>query len=100
MRKTCFLLAILFLAFSSGTLAQTKISGSIKGKLADTVKKEILAKATISIMNPKDSSLVTYTVANDKGEFEIKELQAGLYKLLISFQGFDTYSKNFMISKD
>jgi hypothetical protein len=81
-------------------MSQDKVIGSVKGKLADSVKKESLAKATITIMNPKDSSVVTYTVANDKGEFEIKDLPAGLYKLMASFQGFDTWSKNFMISKD
>ena len=55
-------------------IAQDKVMGSVKGKLADSVKKESLAKATITIMDPKDSSVVTYTVANDKGEFEIKDL--------------------------
>ena len=71
-------------------MAQDKVIGSVKGKLTDSVKKESLAKATITIMNPKDSSVVTYTVANDKGEFEIKDLPAGLYTAMVSFQGFDT----------
>jgi hypothetical protein len=84
----------------SGALAQDKVIGSIKGKLADSVKKESLAKATITVSNPKDSSIVTYTVANDKGEFEINDLPAGMYKVTVSFQGFDNWSKNFMISKD
>ncbi len=90
----------MLLGLCSGLMAQTKMMGSVKGKLADTVKKESMAKATVTIMNPKDSSLVTYTLANEKGEFEIKDLEAGLYRLLVSYQGFDTYSKNFMISKD
>lgn len=81
-------------------MAQGRIAGSVKGKLSDTVKKESLAKATITILNPKDSSIVTYTVANEKGEFEVKDLDAGLYTLMVSFQGFDTWKKNFMISKD
>lgn len=100
MRKIYFLLSILLLTMYSGAMAQPKTMGTVKGKLVDTVRKESMAKATVSIINPKDSSLVTYTVANEKGEFEIKDLEAGLYKLLVSFQGFDTYAKNFMISKD
>jgi Outer membrane protein beta-barrel family/CarboxypepD_reg-like domain len=94
------MLSLLILGFSSVSMAQNKVLGSIKGKLADTVKKETLAKATVTIMNPKDSSVVTYTVANEKGEFEIKDLEEGLYKLMVSYQGFDNYSKSFMISKD
>ena len=100
MRKVYFLLSLLLLGICPGLMAQTKISGSIKGKLADSVKKESMAKATVTVMNPKDSSVVTYTMANEKGEFEIKDLEAGLYKLMVSFQGFDTWSRNFMISKD
>ncbi len=100
MRKVYFLLSLLLLGICPGLMAQTKISGSIKGKLADSVKKESMAKATVTVMNPKDSSVVTYTIANEKGEFEIKDLEAGLYRLMVSFQGFDTWSRNFMISKD
>ena len=87
------------LGIVSGSMAQDKIVGSIKGTLADSVKKESLAKATITVMNPKDSSVVTYAVANDKGEFEINDLPAGMYKVVVSFQGFDSWSKNFMISR-
>lgn len=100
MRKIYLLLSFLLLGISSISFAQNRILGTVKGKLADTTKKESLAAATITIMNPKDSSVVTYTVANSKGEFEVKDLDTGIYKLVISFQGYDTYSKTFMISRD
>lgn len=100
MKNVYFLLSFLLLGLSNEITAQGRIAGSVKGKLSDTVKKESLAKATITILNPKDSSIVTYTVANEKGEFEVKDLDAGLYTLMVSFQGFDTWKKNFMISKD
>jgi len=97
MKKLYFLLSFLLLGVCSGALAQ---NGSVKGKLLDSVKKESLAKATITIMNPKDSSVVTYTVANDKAEFEVKDLDTGIYMIMVSFQGYDNWTKKFMISKD
>jgi hypothetical protein len=97
MKKIYLLLSVCLLAICSGALAQ---SGSVKGKLVDTVKKESLAKATITITNPKDSSVVTYTVANDKAEFEVKDLDTGIYMIIVSFSGYDSWTKKFMISKD
>ncbi|MBC7850296.1 MAG: outer membrane beta-barrel protein [Chitinophagaceae bacterium] len=99
MKKICFILSVLILGVVSQSMAQKAI-GVVKGKLADTVKKESLAAATVTIMNPRDSSLVTYTLANDKGEFQVRDLDTGLYKLMISFSGYDTYSRNFSISAD
>lgn len=100
MRKIYLLLSLLTLGVCSGALAQNRVIGTVKGKLADSVKKESLAKATVTIMNPKDSSVVTYTVANANAEFLVKDLDTGVYKLIVSFQGFDDWSKSFMISKD
>lgn len=98
MRKIYLILSLLLLGGIITASAQKKVTGTIKGKLVDSVNKEPMAGATVTVMNPKDSSVVSFKVANAKGEFEIGELEAGLYNLLVSFQGFDTYSKNFMIS--
>lgn len=100
MRKIYLLLSVLLLAVCTAAIAQTRISGTVKGKLTDSVKNESLGKATVTIMNPKDSSVVTYTVANDKGEFLVKDLDTGVYRLIVSFQGFDSWTKSFMISRD
>lgn len=98
MRKIYLILSLLLLGGVITASAQKKVTGTIKGKLVDSVNKEPMAGATVTVLNPKDSSVVSFKVANTKGEFEIGDLEAGLYRLLISFQGFDNYSKNFMIS--
>lgn len=100
MRKIYLLLSLILLASSSSLMAQKNVVGSVKGKLIDSVKKESMANATVTVLNPKDSSVVGYSVAKSTGEFEIGNLEAGLYRLIVSFQGFDAYSKNFMISAD
>lgn len=81
-------------------LAQNKINGSVKGKLSDTLSKESLAEATVSILNLLDSSLVSFALSNAKGEFEIKDLDTGTYRLLITFQGFANQSRKISISRE
>ena len=94
-------MATLVLALlTSSVSAQNKVNGSIKGKLADTVFKENLSEATVTVLDAKDSSVIGFTLANAKGEFEIKDIPAGMYRLLVTFQGYDPYTKNFMISPE
>ena len=65
-----------------------KTDGSIKGKLVDTASKQAIADATVSVINAKDSSLITFTLTNKQGVFEIKGLEEGDYQLVISHQAY------------
>ena len=96
MRK--FLLLAMFACLGFAGFGQS--NGTIKGKITDTLFKQDLSEATISILHAKDSTPVTFTIADAKGSFQIKDLDTGLYRLLITYQGYAPYSKNFMISKD
>ena len=96
MKKILFLL-FSFILFAAVAIAQ---DGSVKGKLIDTSGKQPLSAATISIMNAKDSSLVSSLLTDKKGTFEIKNLDAGNYRILISFKGYQTWKKNFSITAD
>lgn len=84
------------------TLAMTahaqKADGSIKGKLVDTASKQPVADATISIINTKDSSLVTFTLTNKQGVFEVKGLVEGNYILQISHGAYQPMNKPFAIT--
>ena len=62
--------------------------GSIKGKLIDTAAKQPISDATVSAINAKDSSLASYTLSDKQGSFEIKGLDSGSYRLVISHQGY------------
>src|SRR5215210_713166 len=95
MRKV-YTVAILCLIASFAT-AQ---SGSIKGKLLDTTFREVLSDATISILNPIDSTPVTFSIADKNGAFEIKNLDTGAFRMLITFKGYRAISKNFKIARD
>jgi len=90
--KKIFTLIFLFLMFSVGVSAQ-KTDGSIRGKLVDTLAKQPITDATVSVMNNSDSSLVTFTLSNKDGVFEVKGLTDGTYKLIISHQAYTPFTK-------
>jgi len=97
--KKIFTLFILVLAITATGFAQKRISGSVQGKLLDTLFKDNLSGATITVL-ATDSTVVTYTLANDKGEFVIKDLDAGKYRLAITYQGYSPRYRRFTISAD
>ncbi|MEO5682549.1 MAG: outer membrane beta-barrel family protein [Chitinophagaceae bacterium] len=99
MNRTILLLLLLFIS-ALPLLAQKNITGSIRGKVVDTAGKQSLADATISLMDLRDSSSTGFTVANEKGVFEIKDIEEGRYRLLITFGGYQNVSKVFAITKE
>lgn len=94
--KKIFTLSVLFL-FALAANAQ-KADGSIKGKLADTAAKQPVGDATVSIKDLKDSSLVSYTISDKKGAFEIKALEPGDYELVVSHTGHQPFKKKVSIT--
>ncbi|OQP61588.1 outer membrane beta-barrel family protein [Niastella populi] len=85
--KKIFTLFFLIFAFAAAGFAQN-VSGSIQGKLYDSLYVETLTDATITVLHATDTTIVTYTLADAKGEFRIKNLSAGSYRLMISYQGY------------
>lgn len=92
------LLLIVFLI--SGIAASAQNKGSVKGRLVDTTAKMGLADATISVVNRKDSSLVTFTLSVKGGNFEVKGLDPGEYKLMISYQTYQPMKKDFDVTAE
>lgn len=98
--KKIFTLFIIILTFATAGFAQKRVSGSIQGKLYDTLYKETLVDATITVLHATDSNVITYTLANSKGEFTINNLDAGTYRLMITYQGYVPKYRKFTISTD
>lgn len=93
------ILTLLILLTGLGTAALAQ-KGSVKGKLTDSTYKEVLSEATVSVLNIKDSSVVAYTISNAKGEFEIRDLDTGTYRLNISYQGYQQLNKRITVRAD
>ena len=75
-------LCILFPAFLA---AQTAV---IKGTVTDTASKKALAYATVSLVKASDSTLVTFTRADSSGNFQLKSVEKGAYRLSASYVGY------------
>ncbi len=82
-----YLLAVILALISQLALAQ---KFSIKGQLLDSASAP-LPSATVLILQARDSSLVSFSTTDVKGNFEIKSIARGDYFLKISFIGFATY---------
>ncbi|MEO8960244.1 MAG: outer membrane beta-barrel protein [Ginsengibacter sp.] len=95
--KLILLISVSFL-FQQYCNAQNKIKGSVKGSLIDTVYHESMANATLSIFSDGDSTVTGHSLADSKGAFQINNLGGGNYRLLISFQGYETIQKKLSIS--
>jgi hypothetical protein len=75
-----------------------EMKGTVKGFIIDSVLVQPITKATVSVINEKDSSLVSYTISANNGYFEINNLDTGNYVLLTTFQGLETIRKPFTIT--
>src|SRR5215813_13432743 len=80
MRQFC--LCAIFLA--SCFIAEAQKNGIIKGVAFDTLSKQPVASATITLMQRKDSSLVSFTMSDNSGRFEFTGIPNGDYRLLIT----------------
>jgi hypothetical protein len=90
--KNLFMLAVLCL-FTAALYAQTGSPRfTLQGRAVDTAAAP-LASSTVMLLSPKDSSLVNFTRADEKGAFIFKNLKAGNYVLKISFVGFIPYNQ-------
>lgn len=95
MRKLTVLLGLILTA---GLLQAQKSNGLIRGKLVDSTVQQPIADATLTLLQAADSTLVTFTLSNKDGVFEIRGLVAGNYRLLISHEGFDPGSRMLAIT--
>lgn len=93
------LLFIFTLFLTSSIFAQSypfKITGTINSEKDKTA----IEAATVHIEKARDSSIVTYTISNDKGKFSLEGKSFSKdVKLFISYVGMDSYSKSIELDK-
>src|SRR3569832_2884603 len=79
-------------------MAQAQKNGSVKGLAFDTISKQPVAGATVTVLERKDSSLVTFTMTGNDGRFELRGIANGDYRLLISHVYYHNSNTFFAIS--
>jgi cytochrome b involved in lipid metabolism len=94
MRKVYLLL--LSVCFTTALLAQK--NGTVKGIAFDTISKQPLSGATVTVLEKKDSSLISFTMTGNDGRFELKGLANGDYRLLITHVNYHNSNTFFTIT--
>jgi len=94
MKKLYFLIISICMCVS----AMAQRNGTLSGKLVDTSNNKPVAAATITVLDKKDSSLVSFTMTGNDGSFEIKGLAEGTYRLLITHVNYHNSSKIFSVT--
>ncbi|MGC4104046.1 TonB-dependent receptor [Ferruginibacter sp.] len=88
------LLVMMMTALTAAGIAQ-KNKITIKGRLVDSLQKQQLENATVSVVNVKDSSLAGFTRTDAAGNFKLTDIAPGQYRLSASAVGFHPAWKNF-----
>ena len=89
---------LLLLACLTTTLLAQK-NGSVNGVAFDTISKQPVVAATVTVLERKDSSLVTFTMTGSDGRFELKGLANGDYRLMITHVSYHNSNKFFSITE-
>ena len=100
--KTIFL-PLIFCILSLSVLAQQSANTGfkIKGKLIDSVSRQPINYATISIFPIGSNKPVNGAVSDNKGNFVIDNVAAGTYKLVAEFIGYKAHTlNNITVNKD
>lgn len=73
--------------FSSALNAQ-QTNATISGEVVDSIARKGLAYSTVSIVQQKDSTLVSFARADSSGKFKLSGLPKGNYLLSFSYVGY------------
>ena len=80
MKKTLLLFCLLLFCLLS--FAQ---HANLKGVVTDTISKQNLSNAVVSVLRAKDSILYKFTRSDEKGNFQLKNIDSGKYILLVTY---------------
>ncbi|MCF4102638.1 outer membrane beta-barrel protein [Gillisia sp. M10.2A] len=93
-----FFLSVVFTAISFFSYSQ---EFSISGRLIDFNSKAPVEAATVFVETLKDSSLITYTITDKGGNFNLKgQTQSPSVNLLISFVGYQPVERKISFSEN
>jgi hypothetical protein len=96
MKQTLLIItALVFFSFTSWSQ-----SGSVSGKVTDSTGSRFLPLATVTVFKAKDTSIITYRLSNETGEFKIPNLPLDVpLRLMVTYSGYEAYRKDFILTQ-
>lgn len=95
MRKFILFLGLLLTA----GIGYAQNTATLKGKLVDSVAKQSMKDASITVLDAKDSTLDVFGLAKADGSFLISNISFGPMIVQIKFQGYEPISRHITFSK-
>jgi outer membrane receptor protein involved in Fe transport len=80
--------------------AQPMASGKITGTVVDSLTRKPVEFANIALAKADAATPIDGTVCDEKGKFTITKVQAGAYKVIITFIGFQSRTISIQIRED
>ena len=80
--------------------ADAQRNGSVQGIAFDTLGRQPVGSATVTLLDKKDSSLVSFTMTDPQGRFQLKGLPDGDYRLLITHTGYHNSNIFFSLAEN
>jgi hypothetical protein len=90
--------SLLLLLLTGAVAAMAQKGATIKGVAFDTISKQPVTGATVTVLDRKDSSLVSFTMTGNEGRFEVRGVPDGAYRLLITHVNYHNSNKYFTVS--
>ena len=101
MRFSFYVLIIFFLLNGFSLTAQQRNNsggiGKIRGRIVDSVSKQPIEYATISLISKEGNKVIDGTTTDTNGVFRLSNIADGNYKLLIYFIGYNNIEKSDVI---
>ncbi|AKQ46799.1 hypothetical protein TH63_16070 [Rufibacter radiotolerans] len=99
MKSFYFVLALLLFGVGSTSVFAQIRKGEVKGKLWDATHKEVLSYATIAVYTAQDTTLVTFRVSDEKGNFKVPGLALDQpLRIVVTMTGFKVFRKEFVLT--
>lgn len=93
---------LLLLGLLGGRLVQAQTTATTKlvlrGWVVDSLTRQALPQATISLLSVSDSSRVAVQLADDEGRFTVRNVAIGSYRLTVSYVGYHRLSRLVVVS--
>lgn len=88
MSKNSIILCLFFIILcGSKTYAEQY---TLKGRVSDSLQDGLVA-ASVSLLDPKDSTLVVFNITNEQGLFNLSGIKSGNYLLQVALMGYYTH---------